>query len=206
MDIAIDTGRRADAVTPRIAANVRALRARLGLSLEGLSAACGVSRSALSLIERGESSPTAVVLDRVAAGLGVPLAALFGDEDAAVGDPPSPLSRHHDQVVWRDPASGYVRRTVSPPGLGVPAEIAEIELPPGARIAFENGVRGHVVHQQVWLLEGTADVTFGDETHRLGPGDCLAFELDRPTTFHNPTRRPARYAVVVSVGASRRTT
>lgn len=187
-----------DAVTPRIAANVRALRGRLGLSLEALSAACGVSRSALSLIERGESSPTAVVLDRVATGLGVPLGMLFDDPGARAA--PSPVARRAGQPVWRDPSSGYVRRSVSPAGVGSPIDVVEVRFPPGARVAFETGVRSVAVHQQIWVLEGTIDLTLGDETHRLRPGDCVAFELDRPTTFHNPTERAARYAVIVAVG------
>lgn len=191
-----------DPITPRIAANLRALRAGLGLSLESLATACGVSRSALSLIERGESSPTAVVLDRIASGLGVSLGTLF-DEPAPATEP-SPLARRADQPVWRDPSSGYVRRAVSPAGAGSPIEIVEVRFPPGARIAFETGVRSRIVHQQIWMLEGTIDFTLGDETHRLGPGDCLALELDRPTMFHNPTERAARYAVVVCVGPPRR--
>ena len=48
------------------------------------------------------------------------------------------------------------------------------------------------------VLEGTIDVTVGEECHRLREGDCLAMRLDRPTLFHNPTRRPARYAVVIA--------
>lgn len=47
----------------RIARRVRELRAARGLSLEALAAQSGVSRSMISLIERGESSPTAVVLE-----------------------------------------------------------------------------------------------------------------------------------------------
>ena len=34
--------------------------------------------------------------------------------------------------------------------------------------------------------------------HALREGDCLAMQLDRPTMFHNPTRKPARYAVVIA--------
>jgi hypothetical protein len=34
--------------------------------------------------------------------------------------------------------------------------------------------------------------------------DCLAMQLDRPTMFHDPTRRPARYAVVVVADGSDR--
>ena len=66
-------GRAAPDVNSRIANRVRALRAELDLSLVALAERCGVSRSMLSLIERGESSPTAVVLDRIATGLGVPM-------------------------------------------------------------------------------------------------------------------------------------
>jgi len=36
------------------------------------------------------------------------------------------------------------------------------------------------------------------ERHRLREGDCLAMQLDRPTMFHNPTRKPTRYAVVIA--------
>ena len=53
--------------------------------------------------ERGESSPTAVVLEKLAAGLGVPLASLFDAPMRAV----EPVSRAADQLSWRDPESGY---------------------------------------------------------------------------------------------------
>jgi len=38
----------------------------------------------------------------------------------------------------------------------------------------------------------------GEECYRLRAGDCLAMQLGRPTMFHNPTRSPARYAVVIT--------
>ena len=50
----------------RIAERVRDLRVAQGLSLEALATKSGVSRSMISLVERGESSPTAVILDRLA--------------------------------------------------------------------------------------------------------------------------------------------
>ena len=108
---------------------------RLGLALEALAERSGVSRSMISLIERGESSPTAVVLEKLATGLGVPLASLF-DAPAAPADP---VSRRKDQVEWRDPASGYVRRNVSPAGFPTPSQIVEVVFPAGARVAYETG-------------------------------------------------------------------
>jgi transcriptional regulator with XRE-family HTH domain len=173
---------------------VRELRARCGLSLDALSSQCGVSRSMLSLIERAEASPTAVVLDKLAAGLGVPLAALF--ESAPGGD--QPVSRRADQPVWRDPHSGYVRRNVSPNGIKSPTQIVEVEFPPQARVTYEAGARSPQVLHQIWILEGRMEITLGTELVALDAGDCLAFPLDQPNAFHNPGDVPARYAVVLT--------
>jgi transcriptional regulator with XRE-family HTH domain len=186
----------------RIAERVRDLRAAHGLSLDALATKSGVSRSMISLIERGESSPTAVVLEKLAAGLGVMLASLF--DAPAAPQPSGPVARREDQPQWRDPASGYVRRNVSPPGVPHPMQIVEVQFPAGARVAFETGARDTRVHQQVWVLEGAIDVTVGAERHRLRKGDCLAMQLDRPTMFHNPTRKPTRYAVVIATDAASR--
>ena len=177
----------------RIAQQVRQLRAAAGLSLEALAERSGVSRSMISLIERGESSATAVLLERLATALEVPLATLF----AAPGPAPAPVARRADQLSWRDPASGYLRRNLSPSGFHSPIQLVEVEFPPGARVAFESGARGGRVHQQVWVLAGAIAVTVGEACYELRTGDCLAFVLDRPTSFANRTAKPARYAVVI---------
>lgn len=177
----------------RIGARVRDLRAARGLTLEVLSERSGVSRSMISVIERGESSPTAALLERLASGLGVSLASLF-DPQTPNRDP---VARRAEQPQWRDPASGYVRRNVSPAGVSSPIQIVEVEFPAGARVAFDSGARDTRVHQQVWVLDGAIEVSVGDEPHQLRTGDCLAFVLDRPTAFRNRTRKTARYAVVI---------
>jgi transcriptional regulator with XRE-family HTH domain len=181
----------------RIAERVRELRAAKSLSLDALAAKSGVSRSMISLVERGESSPTAVVLEKLAAGLGVILASLF---DAPGADQTSrgPVARRKEQPKWQDPASGYLRRNVSPPGVPQPMQIVEVHFPAGRRVAFESAARDSRVFQQVWVLAGAIDITLGTQRHRLRKGDCLAMQLDGPTMFHNPTRKPARYAVVTA--------
>ena len=187
-------------ISARVAGRVRGLRARRGLSLGALADASGVSRSMISLVERGEASPTAVVLEKLAVALDVSLASLFEPPAPAAG----PLARAGDQPPWRDPGSGYVRRNVSPVGFPSPLQIVDVRFPPGARVAYETGPRETLVHEQVWLLEGTIEVTVGDDAHRLAPGDCLAFVLDRPVVFHNPGDEPARYAVVLASGPATR--
>jgi len=187
-------------VNEHIARRVQELRGAHGLSLEALAARCGVSRSMISLIERGESSPTAVLLEKLATGLSVSLAALFELPRPAA----EPVARLADQMSWRDPQSGYVRRNVSPSGVASPIQIVEVSFPPQARVAYETGARDFLLHQQVWVLEGSIDVTAGDDRHRLKSGDCLAMVLDRPIIFHNPTRKTARYAVVLATQSAPR--
>ena len=185
-------------LTDRLAASVSQIRRAQGLSLDALARQSGVSRSMISLIERGESSPTAVVLEKLAAAFGITLAYLF---DQAAGVPAkanNPVSRRAERTVWQDPASGYVRSNISPAGGPQPMQIVEVHFPPKQRVSFETAARDVRIFQQVWVLKGAIDITLGDERHRLREGDCLAMELDRPTTIHNPTRTAARYAVVVA--------
>lgn len=182
-------------ISAHLAARLRDLRTGAGMTLDGLAERTGVSRSMISLIERGESSPTAAILDKLAAGLGVTLASLFAGQESAAA---SPLSRREDQPLWRDPESGYTRRNLSAPGFPSPIELVEVLLPPGARVAYDTGHRAATVHQQIWIVEGAVALTLGEETYRLGTGDCLSMRLDRPILFRNLSDAPARYVVALA--------
>lgn len=180
--------------TSALAARLKAARRERGLTLDQLAEACGVSRAALSKIERGDASPTAAILARIAAGLETSVAALFADAD----EDGTPLTRAAAQPAWTDPQSGYVRRNVSPPAARGAAEIVDVRFPPGERVVFDNALGWRGLSQQVWVLDGLVEMTVGEETTRLGPGDCLFMRLDRPIVFHNPGEVSARYAVVLS--------
>ena len=158
-------------INTRIAHRLRDLRAARGYSLETLAERSGVSRSNISLIERGQSSPTAAVLDKLAIGLSVALASFFEDSsDSENGAAPSPLIRAADQPQWQDPASGYVRRRLSPPAPS-PLQLVEVVFPPGQRVSLDSAVHDADIHQQVWLIEGRMDLTVGDTTCALAAGD-----------------------------------
>ncbi len=181
-------------VNQRIAAQVRQLRSAEGLSLDALAAKTRVSRSMLSLIERGESSPTAVILERLAVGLNVTLATLFEEVvEAEVFE--EPVQRRSAQAEWRDPETGYVRRNLSPPHVSQPLQLVEIELPAKARVVFESQGRDVTIYQQIVVLEGAIEITYDNRSHRLKAGDCLAMKIEGTNIFENPTRKPARYLV-----------
>ncbi|HEY0820670.1 MAG TPA: helix-turn-helix domain-containing protein [Rhizobacter sp.] len=186
----------------RIARRVRELRAAQGLTLEQLSARSGVSRSMISVVERGESSPTAALLDKLAAGLGSTLNALF---EGPRGDaPPSPVARRADQPEWQDPDSGYVRRALTPPGVAPSLQLVEVHFPPGAQVSYEVGVHRAGVQQQVWVMSGSIVVTVGDQRYKLAAGDCLAHPMDQPISFRNPSRQAAHYLVALAGAPSSR--
>lgn len=184
-------------INQRIAQRVSALRAERGLSLDVLATRSNVSRSMISLIERGESSPTAVVLDKLAFGLGVTLASLFEAPQAEA----SPLVRRAEQLQWTDPQSGYQRRNISPPHFRSPIQMVEVDFPAGARVTYEGGLREVGIEQQVWVLEGCMEISTGGDHHRLEAGDCLAMRENDRVVFHNPGERAARYVVVINTAS-----
>ncbi|MDO8179621.1 MAG: XRE family transcriptional regulator [Undibacterium sp.] len=181
-------------INQRIAYRVSSLRAERGISLDALATKCNVSRSMISLIERGESSPTAVVLDKLAFGLGVTLASLF---EAPQPDA-SPLVRRDAQLQWTDPQSGYVRRNISPPHFRSPIQIVEVAFPAGAKVTYAAGLREVSVHQQIWMQEGSMELIFGEVHHYLQQGDCLAMDENQNIIFQNTSKLPARYIVVIN--------
>ena len=179
----------------RVADRLKALRSERGLTLDELAKRSGVSRSMISLIERAESSPTASVLDRLSAALGVTLASMFAEEARVDAQP---VVRRDAQAAWSDPQTGYVRRNLSPPAFPSPIELVEVVLPGGAQVAYDSGFRDPPVEQQVWVIEGSIEVRVGDATHLLEAGDCLAMRVDRPIGFRNRASAAARHLVALT--------
>ncbi|MET9442250.1 XRE family transcriptional regulator [Streptomyces sp. NPDC006610] len=179
-------------VDARLGARLAELRAERGWSLGELAERSGVSRSTLSRAERAEISPTAAVLNRLCAVYGRTMSRLLGEVEAE----PEPLVRAADQQVWEDRASGFVRRSVSPPHSGLRGELVEGRLAPGADIAYDRPpVPG--LEQHIWVLDGTLAVTAQDVEHRLDAGDCLRLRVWGPTRFRCAGPGAARYALAV---------
>lgn len=181
-----------DNIERRIAGHVRSERQGRGWSLAELSDRSGVSRAMLSKIERGEASPTATVLARIASAFDLTLSGLIV---RAEGDG-CRICRPAEQPVWRDPQTGYLRRHVSPAGNGS-TELVHVELPAGARVAFPAGTYADTEHL-VWVLSGRLDMEDGADVHMLNAGDCLRFGPPADRAYFAPGPMPAVYVVIVS--------
>jgi mannose-6-phosphate isomerase-like protein (cupin superfamily) len=105
-------------------------------------------------------------------------------------------ARAHRRSICRDPASGYVRRNLSPAARS-PIQLVDVVFPPGQRVAYDSVARDIEIHQQVWMIDGVMEMTVGDQHWRLETGDCLAMRLDRSIVYHNPGAAPARYLVAL---------
>jgi transcriptional regulator with XRE-family HTH domain len=191
---------------------LRGIRRARGWPIDRLATASGVSRAMISKIERGESSPTAVVLGKLSAALELSVSELLAPAPADVAEgppghegepPPATEAAPRGGVVrraegipqWRDPDTGYLRRQVSTPRF--PVAVTEVTLPAGARVPYPAGAYAFIA-QLVWVLSGQLTLADGPATHVLADGDTFELGEPRPREFRNEGIGDCRYLVVVT--------
>ena len=118
-----------------IATRLQSLRKAQGLSLEQLASRSDVSKAMISKVERQDSSPSASLLGRLAASLGVSLAQLLAEDNAQS----APLRLLAQQEVWQDPDIGYLRRQVTAHEEHGGPELVEITRPLAPASAIRAG-------------------------------------------------------------------
>jgi transcriptional regulator with XRE-family HTH domain len=181
-----------DAIDVRMAARLKARRLELGLSLGDLAELSGVSKAMIAKVEATTSSPTAGVLGRLCAGLGITMSALM----AAVETEDATQLLAADQPRWHDAGSGLERVAVSPRTSFSSVDMARLRLDPGAVVDYP--APPSTAHaQHVLGVSGRVRFTVGTRSFEIGPGDCVAARIDRPTRFEVLGSRPAEYLVVL---------
>lgn len=172
----------------RLASSLRAARKARGLSLDAAAKLSGVSRSMVSQIERGESSPTVATLWALTQALQLDFAGLLegrptpGIEIIRAGNAP---------VIAR---GGVTIRILSAPESVGAHEVYELVFAGGARLTSEPhspGCREHLT-----VLEGQLDVISGEAVDQLGPGDVARYPADRPHEI-SANAGPARAILIV---------
>jgi transcriptional regulator with XRE-family HTH domain len=176
----------------RIARRIRLEREARGWSLADLALRSEVSKATISKIEREETSPTAVILLRLAGAFDLTLAGLLlraeGNADR--------LSRAADQPVWQDPETGYRRKQVYN-RTDHPLELVEVEMPAGRRVTLPASSYAYI-RQLVWVRTGQLAVLEGGARFDLGPGDCLGFGPPGEVTIANETAAPCTYVILLA--------
>ena len=170
---------------------IRAERTARAWTLDEVAQRSGVSKAMLSKIERDEASPTAELLVRIAAAFSLTLSTLIARAESAGGA----VLRAGEQPRWVDPATGYVRRHLSPRG-DTPMELIHVELPARAEVRFPASSYVFVDHL-IWVISGVLHFTEGAVEHRLKAGDCLALGAPADCIYFAPGPQKAVYLVAL---------
>jgi len=187
-----------DSATP-VGHRIRALREAMGLSLRDLAERCGVSAPMLSQVERGETSPTLAVAEKIAAGLDLTLSQLLRlDEGQHVVGSRAGGRRRLER-------GGHRFEELTPPLPGQRADVSLHTLEPGAATGgpgdppmHEPGSRETAV-----VLAGVLALVVEGIRHELRKGDSVTFDADLPHHFENEGDEQARFLAVIAAGLRR---
>ena len=174
---------------PDVGSQVRALRTERGLSMRGLAELCELSPNAISLIERGVTSPSVSTLHRLATALKVPITAFFEKQDDRVE---LILSRANER-----PFTGTDSVVLESLGAGLEHQMLEpfvVTLKPGADSG--NQVMAHDGHELVYCLQGELEYEVAGTRYRLAAGDAVLFEARLAHCWRNPGRDPVVFLLI----------
>ncbi len=165
----------ADDILQRLPARLKEARRAQGLSLDAVAKLSGVSRSMVSQIERGESSPTIATLWNLTRALQVDFAGLL---DANPDRHKIELLRAAETPTIDNRGRNCRLRILSPPEEAGRHEVYELSLAEGGALEsrpHKTGAREHLT-----VLDGSITVEAGEQSARLGPGDTARYPADIP--------------------------
>ncbi len=178
---------------------VKSLREAMDLSLRDLAQRSGVSAPMLSQVERGDTSPTLAVAQKMAAGLDLTLSQLLRlDEDRHVV-----VVRAGDRRARR--RRGHKVEELTPPLPGQRSDVSEHTLAPGAATGAPDDPPMHEPgsRETAVVLEGSVELFIDGQRHELTEGDSVTFDADLSHHFENNSSSEARLIAVVAAGLRR---
>jgi transcriptional regulator with XRE-family HTH domain len=183
-----------------VGARIKALREAMDFSLRDLASQSGVSAPMLSQVERGETSPTLAVAQRIANGLELSLSQLLRlDEGEGV------TVVHADDRLLGGRSDGHRYEVLSPPLPGQRAEVSEHTLAAGASTGGTNDPPMHEPgsRETAVVLQGRVRLVCDGVAYDLGDGDAVTFDADLPHQIENPGRTSAVFLSVIAAGLRR---
>lgn len=157
-----------NAVSVNVGGRLRSLREERKMSIRGLARKSGLSANALSMIERGKTSPSVSTLYKLADALELPITTFFGEE----------VERNTVVYIKADERPRVPFQRGIWEGLGGENFVGRLEpfvltLESGANSGLHTMV--HTGHEFVFCLRGQLEYQVEDEFYQLNPGDSLIF-------------------------------
>lgn len=182
-------GKEADSID--VGQRLRILREERTISMRALARRSGLSANALSMIERGLTSPSVSTLNKLATALEVPITAFFRTEPV------------REQVVFRKASERvrvpFLRGVIE--GLGGEAFVGRVEA---FLLTLESGGSSgphgmiHTGHEMVFCLRGTLEYEVDNQRYLMEPGDSLIFAAQLNHRWRNPGSTVSNAVIVIS--------
>src|SRR6478752_460651 len=160
----------------QIGPRLKGLRTQRGLTLTGVSASTGISKSTLSRLETGQRRPTLELLLALSHAYRVQLDDLVAAPEE--GDPrlrlkPGRVKGRTVIPLTRQPDGMQAWKIIIPTSKSTPEP------------------RAHDGHEWIYVLSGHMRFVLGDQDVVLGPGEVAAFDTTVPHWFGSTGTEPA---------------
>lgn len=180
-----------------IGREVRACRARLGITVADLAAAAGLSLGMLSKIENGMTSPSLTTLQALSRALGVPITSFFKryEEQREVVFVKAGQGLAIERRGTRNGHQYHLLGYTGSQGSGVIVEPYLITLTQESDVfpLFQ-----HAGMEFLYMLEGEVVYRHADKRYRMTPGDSLFFDADAPHGPEEMVQLPIRFLSIIS--------
>lgn len=180
-----------DAISIDVGGRLRELREGRGISMRTLATKSGLSANALSMIERGKTSPSVSTLYKLSDALGVAITAFFGPES----DKKQMIFLKADERTRMSFSRGVFE------GLGgdqFAGNVAPFML------TLESGTSSgphdmvHTGHEFVFCLRGQLEYQVEREVFQLSAGDSLLFASQLKHRWKNSGKTVTNALIVIS--------
>ena len=180
-----------DAISVDVGARLKELREARNISMRSLAAKSSLSANALSMIERGKTSPSVSTLYKLADALGISITAFFG------------TNSEKKQVVFiksdERTRFGFTRGVFE--ALGGEQFTGRVEpfmLTLESSASSGPHAMTHTGHEFVFCLRGELDYQVEKEIFHLSAGDSLLFAAQLKHKWKNPGRTVTNALIIIS--------
>lgn len=180
-----------DAMSVDIGERLRELREARNISMRALATKSGLSANALSMIERGKTSPSVSTLYKLADALGISITAFFGSE------------AEKKQVVFLKADErtrvSFTRGVFE--GLGGEHFIGRVEP---FLLTLESSANSgphsmtHTGHEFIFCLRGELEYQVERQIYQLSAGDSLLFAAQLKHRWKNPGKTVVTALIIIS--------
>ena len=162
-----------------IGENLKRLRRKNKLSLEGAANLTGVSKSMIAQIERGEVNPTVSIVWKLANGFRISFTELMNRPETTI----EIINKNETNQLIEDHGK-YRNYPLFPFDPKRRFEMYTIEIDPSGQL--DASPHPHETQEFITVFSGHLTLSVNDETFYLSAGDSIRFKADSIHTYHNP--------------------